>query len=834
MKKYLLTFCVALLCPLFSYALDLAGFYDCSGSNSNGVNQAWSQIVTLDATDSNKIWFSNFACVYDSEPVYGILSEDKTTINIPVGQLIKDESASSANWRTLLEGGTAETAYSHDVAEGGNIVGRISEADGKLVITIESWYSAAVYDGTVKTDFWYGAFRQGVTFTKNTARQEATTPEGVKIIINVVDENAKTCIIGTGTEAAIDIAKEGFITIPETLNGYTVIGIANNAFCECKGVTGFSLPNTVEQIGQSAFASCESVTEFNIPKNVKMIGYYAFENMISLAKITVDPANTVFNSANNCNAIVETATNTLVAGCKTTVIPGNIEVIGISSFMACPLTSINIPASVTTIEDHAFGYCSELAAVNFAAGSNLKRIEGGAFYMCENLSSFVIPDKVEYIGVQSFAMTAISEIVIPASVTKIDMGFVKGAVKAFNDCKNLTSIVVEEGNTVYDSRNNCNAIIETATNTLLIGCKTSFIPSGVTQIGDMAFCDVSLPDGFTIPEGVKAIGFSAFGFITTLNKLTLPEGLESIDAQAFATSSIKELTLPSTLTMIGNYAFYGCYELTKVTSFIQTPFEIKDNTFENYADILLYVPTGTKEAYSNTAGWNKFENILEEGDVPEWIPLGIATLTDNGIFQGTSADCKVYQSGSNPNVFRFQNPYKSIVWKSMYVSADEEYNDYFTLTVLQPGECLPETDITVSQQDLVYYNMISTGYRHPSYDIVIYLMHPADRPALQAEENWDYNKVLSYQESGVPEKVQLAPLYYLLNYAFYNTTQMEGCVFIDFPVVEGTGVKPVISNSAEVKEVGRYSLNGQRITTPRSGLNIIRMSDGTTRKVYIK
>ncbi len=811
MKKYLLTFCFALLCPLFSYALDLTGFYDCSGFNNNGYEHNWSQKLTMDATVPNKVWFSSFFVISDAQPIYGILSDDNTTINIPVGQLIKDESASSENWRTLLEGGTAETAYSHDVAEGGNIVGRISEADGKLVITIESWYSAAVYDGTVKTSYWYGAMRQGVTFTKNTARQEATTPEGVKIIISVVDENAKTCVIGTGKEAAIDIAKEGFITIPETLNGYTVIGIANEAFSGCREVTGFSIPKTVEQIG-----------------------YGAFNYTPSLTSIIVDPANTVYNSANDCNAIIETATKTLVVGCKTTVIPDGVEIIGEASFFMCPLTSINIPASVTTIGDHAFGYCAELAAVNFAAGSNLKRIEGGAFNTCENLSSFVIPDKVEYIGVSAFAWTAISEIVIPASVTKIDMGFVKGVMKAFNHCENLTSIVVEEGNTVYDSRNNCNAIIETATNTLLIGCKTSFIPSGVTIIGDLAFCEGSLPDGFTIPEGVKAIGFAAFEGVTNLNKLTLPEGLESIDAQAFTVSSIKELTLPSTLTMIGNYAFDGCYDLTKVTSFIQTPFEIKDNTFENYSDVLLYVPKGTKEAYSNTAGWNKFENILEEGDVPEWIPLGIATLTDKGIFDGTSADCKVYQSGSNPNVFRFQNPYKSIIWKNMYASADEEYNDYFTLTVLQPGECLPETDITVSQQDLVYYNMISTGYRHPSYDVVIYLMHPADLPASQAEEYWDYNKVLSYQESGVPEKVQLAPLYYLLNYAYYNTTQIEGCVFIDFPVVEGTGVKPVISNSAEVKEVGRYSLNGQRITTPRSGLNIIRMSDGTTRKVYIK
>ena len=187
MKKYLLTFCFALLCPLFSYALDLTGFYDCSGFNNNGYEHNWSQKLTMDATVPNKVWFSSFYFISDAQPIYGILSDDNTTINIPVGQLIKDESESSENWRTLLEGGTAETAYSHDVAEGGNIVGRISEADGKLVITIESWYSAAVYDGTVKTSYWYGAMRQGVTFTKNTARQEATTPEGVKIIINVVD-----------------------------------------------------------------------------------------------------------------------------------------------------------------------------------------------------------------------------------------------------------------------------------------------------------------------------------------------------------------------------------------------------------------------------------------------------------------------------------------------------------------------------------------------------------------------------------------------------------------------------------------------------------------------
>ena len=161
MKKYLLTFCFALLCPLFSYALDLTGFYDCSGFNNNGYEHNWSQKLTMDATVPNKVWFSSFYFISDAQPIYGILSDDNTTINIPVGQLIKDESESSENWRTLLEGGTAETAYSHDVAEGGNIVGRISEADGKLVITQEANAANPIQKGLkplLTFDVWEHAY----------------------------------------------------------------------------------------------------------------------------------------------------------------------------------------------------------------------------------------------------------------------------------------------------------------------------------------------------------------------------------------------------------------------------------------------------------------------------------------------------------------------------------------------------------------------------------------------------------------------------------------------------------------------------------------------------
>ena len=137
---------------------------------------------------------------------------------------------------------------------------------------------------------------------------------------------------------------------------------------------------------------------------------------------------------------------------------------------------------------------------------------------------------------------------------------------AFRDCSSLTTIVVAEENEVYDSRNGCNAIVETSSNTLILGCSTTIIPEGVTSIGSSAFSGCSSLTSITIPEGVTSIGDRAFYNCSSLTSITIPEGVTSIGDFAFSDChSLTSITIPESVTSIGIYAFSGCSSLTSIT-----------------------------------------------------------------------------------------------------------------------------------------------------------------------------------------------------------------------------------------------------------------------------
>ena len=214
----------------------------------------------------------------------------------------------------------------------------------------------------------------------------------------------------------------------------SVTSIGERAFMGCSGLTGIKIPAGVTSIGSSAFYGCSRLTSIEIPAGVTSIGESAFEGCSGLTSINVEAGNVSYDSRDNCNAIIEKETNTLIQGCKNT----------------------KIPSSVTSIGERAFWDCSELTSIE-----------------------------------------------IPSSVTRIGYG-------AFDGCSGLTSITVEAGNAMYDSRDNSNALIETKTNTLILGCKSTKIPSSVTSIGESAFEDCSGLTRIEIPSSVTSIGNYAF------------------------------------------------------------------------------------------------------------------------------------------------------------------------------------------------------------------------------------------------------------------------------------------------------------------------------------
>ena len=171
------------------------------------------------------------------------------------------------------------------------------------------------------------------------------------------------------------------------------------------------------------------------------------------------------------------------------------------SSYANEIQTIEIGSGVTSIGDYAFYNCSNLASVTIP--NRVTSIGDSAFSDCIRLTSITIPNSVESIGVLAFcSCSSLTSVTIPSSVTSIGYG-------AFDGCSVLTSIKVESGNEKYDSRNNCNAIIETSSNTLIVGCKNTIIPSSVTSI-DGAFRCCSGLTSIIIPSSVTSIGEGAF------------------------------------------------------------------------------------------------------------------------------------------------------------------------------------------------------------------------------------------------------------------------------------------------------------------------------------
>ena len=372
-------------------------------------------------------------------------------------------------------------------------------------------------------------------------------------------------------EGITSIEEEAFWSCDSLLtvhipNSVTTIG--EEAFSYCSSLKFINLPYNLTNIGEQAFFSCRLLDSIIIPKSVRNIGKEAFRKCTSLKSIKVEDGNFVYDSRENCNAIIKTSSNSLIAGCQNTTIPYNVQSIEDWAFNWCKsLTSIFIPKSVTTIGKGAFAGCIGLKHIKVELGNPIYDsrensnavIETATNTLVVGCHNSTIHNSVTTIGEGAFGhCTTLKSIFIPKSVKYIERG-------AFEGCDSLSAIKVDAGNPIYDSRENCNAIINTNNNTLVLGCTNTTIPNSITTIGEGAFHFCSSLTSIAIPSSVTRIRKEAFQYCHNLTSITIPNSVKWIEEEAFSYCiKLTSLKIGTGVISIGERAFDRCRSLKSI------------------------------------------------------------------------------------------------------------------------------------------------------------------------------------------------------------------------------------------------------------------------------
>lgn len=436
------------------------------------------------------------------------------------------------------------------------------------------------------------------------------------------------------------------IVLSDNLQSIGVGGFALSTRCKV-----IDLPEGLLSIGDDAFLAVSALTMIEIPASVENIGVGIFSECSNLKNIVVREGGK-YNSRNNCNAIIETATGKLVAGCNYSTVPDGVTSIAARAFDGCrKMESIVLPNSVKNIGRMAFESCLNLSSITWP--ETMDSIAENAFSNCSQLNNVVLPEGIERIEDYTFGYTGVENIVIPNSVAYI-------SVNAFDNCVHIQTISVKDNNSVYDSRDNCNAIIFTDNDSLVLGSFNTVIPNTVKIIGEKAFAanmhlnNMDIPNGVTsigneafyycsslesvkIPDSVTHIGKMAF-YCTGINNIEIPEGVTGIEEDvlnscgnlesvvfkgdvkyiadmAFAfCSSLKSVTIPASVDSIGESAFWFDESLTDVYVGWLSPLVINEWVFKevDLSNVTLHVPAATADLYNVAEVWKDFGKIVED------------------------------------------------------------------------------------------------------------------------------------------------------------------------------------------------------------------------------
>lgn len=364
--------------------------------------------------------------------------------------------------------------------------------------------------------------------------------------------------------------------------GNSVVSIGGYAFLWCMELENVTLGNSLESIGEMAFSVCINLKNIEFPNSLKTIGQEAFDG-VELESLTFG------------NSLVYIGRQAFYNNSK--------------------LQSLTFQNSPCTIAKSAFSSCHALQSVEF--GNAIESIDTLAFSGCP-IRLLELPNSLVHLGDRAFSGNdELRKVTIPASLTSIE-----GNVFPF--CHYLEEIIVDANNPKYDSRDNCNAIIETETNTLITGCRTTSLPYSVEVIGREAFAGAGMLTSIDIVGQVNTIEEYAFRDCTYLSDVIIGDHVETI----------------------GSRAFYSDCNIREISCHAVIPPVCADDVFEQEVEVLanLYVPNGCKEAYETSPKWMNFLNIIERADDVDETSLSAVSISPNPASDFLNITCENMKS----------------------------------------------------------------------------------------------------------------------------------------------------------------------------------------------
>ena len=589
--------------------------------------------------------------------------------------------------------------------------------------------------------------------------------------------------------------------------------IGNRAFYACFDLTSLSLPESLESIGVEAFGGCYNLESLTIPRNVVNIGIPLFDyHHRKLSSIEVSPENPKYDSRGGCNALIETGTNTLLAGCNT-VVPNTVTTIAQYAFYGLEgLKSLSLPNSVTRIEDYAFYVTSDLTDVRFP--DSLKFIGDYAFAL-SMLKAIKLPNSLRHIGDSAFYYNGcwfvINKVEAPLTLPK-SMDYM--GKRAFAE-SNISSSVMFPRN------------LKSIREGTFWGCKflTSVtVPETVDLIDDCAFLVCGSLSKVNIQgSSLRRIGISAFKGCTSLTSINLPNSVREICDSAFVRcTSLSGINLPSSLSFLGS-AFKDCRNLRHV-NFPDNLTEIRDETFYHCSLDSIIIPNSVKRIGKSAFYYCKLSTVK--------LPDGLESIEDS-----TFHSCKF--SRIIPSTMAEEGGDSCLILPpslkhiGKYAFAD---NRWLTCIILPNSlktigyrafsnyadthRILKTVVIPSGVEEIGQFAFLHDYYYHGQSlvddlkDVYCYIETPLD--CLWFIKPSDKTLHVPAQSVGL-----------------YRNHEYWGRFKEIVPLTdEETGISP--TTMREPDDGIHYSLSGSRISPNSKGIHVVRYDDGTVRKVVCK